>query len=48
MLVMLTAGLVLWVGYGILKSDWVIVTANSIGAIGSVLVFKIRDMRSSG
>jgi MtN3 and saliva related transmembrane protein len=50
MLVVLTAGLVLWVGYGILKSDWVIVTANSIGAIlsGSVLVFKIRDMRSSG
>jgi hypothetical protein len=36
------------VGYGVLKTDWVIVTANSVGAAlsGSVLAFKIRDMRS--
>jgi MtN3 and saliva related transmembrane protein len=48
MLVVLTGGLLLWVGYGLLKSDWVIVAANSVGAIlsGSVLAFKIRDMRS--
>ena len=48
MLIALTAGLLLWIGYGLLKSDWVIVAANSVGAIlsGSVLVFKIRDMRS--
>lgn len=47
MLVVLTSGLLLWIGYGLLKSDWVIVAANSVGAIlsGSVLVFKIRDMR---
>jgi MtN3 and saliva related transmembrane protein len=48
MLAVLTTGLLLWIGYGLLKSDWVIVAANGVGAIlsGSVLVFKIRDMRS--
>jgi MtN3 and saliva related transmembrane protein len=48
MLVALTTGLVLWVGYGFLKGDWVIVAANSVGAAlsGSVLAFKIRDIRS--
>jgi MtN3 and saliva related transmembrane protein len=48
MLLVLTAGLLFWVGYGVLKTDWVIVTANSVGAAlsGSVLAFKIRDMRS--
>jgi MtN3 and saliva related transmembrane protein len=48
MLAVLTSGLLLWVGYGLLKSDWVIVVANSVGAIlsGSVLAFKIRDIRS--
>ncbi|HEV7877672.1 SemiSWEET transporter [Bradyrhizobium sp.] len=48
MLITLTAGLLLWIAYGLLKSDWVIVAANCVGAIlsGSVLAFKIRDMRS--
>jgi MtN3 and saliva related transmembrane protein len=48
MLVALTTGLVLWVGYGLLKADWVIVAANSVGAAlsASVLAFKIRDIRS--
>jgi MtN3 and saliva related transmembrane protein len=48
MLVVLTSGLSLWVGYGLLKADWVIVAANSVGALlsASVLIFKIRDMRS--
>jgi MtN3 and saliva related transmembrane protein len=48
MLVVLTTGLVLWIAYGLLKSDWVIVAANSVGAVlsASVLVFKIRDLRS--
>jgi MtN3 and saliva related transmembrane protein len=48
MLSVLTAGLLLWIGYGVLKSDWVIVAANSVGATlsGAVLVFKIRDIRS--
>jgi MtN3 and saliva related transmembrane protein len=48
MLVVLTTGLLLWIGYGLLKSDWVIVAANSVGAAlsASVLAFKIRDLRS--
>jgi len=48
MLVVLTSGLVLWIGYGVLKGDWVIIAANSVGAAlsGTVLAFKIRDMRS--
>jgi MtN3 and saliva related transmembrane protein len=48
MLSALTAGLLLWIAYGLLKDDWVIVAANSVGAIlsGSVLAFKIRDMRT--
>ena len=48
MLLVLTAGLLLWVGYGLLKSDWVIVAANSVGAAlaASVLAFKIRDIRA--
>jgi MtN3 and saliva related transmembrane protein len=48
MLAVLTTGLLLWIGYGVLKGDWVIVAANSVGAAlsGAVLVFKIRDIRS--
>ena len=48
MLLVLTAGLLLWICYGLLKSDWVIVAANSVGATlsASVLAFKIRDLRA--
>lgn len=48
MLVVLTTGLLLWIGYGLLKNDWVIVAANSVGAAlsASVLACKIRDTRS--
>jgi MtN3 and saliva related transmembrane protein len=48
MLIVLTTGLLLWIGYGVLKSDCVIVSANSVGAMlsASVLIFKIRDMRA--
>jgi MtN3 and saliva related transmembrane protein len=48
MLIVLTSGLLFWIAYGLLKGDWVIVAANSVGAIlsGSVLAFKIRDTRS--
>jgi MtN3 and saliva related transmembrane protein len=48
MLVVLTAGLLLWIGYGLMKGDWVIVAANSVGGVlsASVLAFKIRDIRS--
>jgi MtN3 and saliva related transmembrane protein len=46
MLVALSAGLCLWVVYGVAKDDWVIILANSIGATLSlaVLGFKIRDL----
>ena len=48
MLLALTTGLALWIVYGVLKSDWVIVAANSVGAAlsSSVLVFKLRDLRA--
>lgn len=45
MLIALTCGLLLWVAYGAFRGDWIIVTANCVGALltGSVLGFKIRD-----
>jgi MtN3 and saliva related transmembrane protein len=45
MLVVLTTGLLLWVGYGLLKADWILVAANSVGATltGTVLGCKLRD-----
>lgn len=48
MLIALTCGLLLWIVYGSLKGDWVIVAANGVGAMlsGSVMAFKIRDMRA--
>jgi MtN3 and saliva related transmembrane protein len=48
MLTALTAGLLLWITYGLLKADWVIVAANGVGAAlsASVLAFKIRDIRA--
>ena len=48
MLIVLTTGLLLWLGYGLLKGDWVIVAANGVGAAlsASILIFKIRDMRA--
>ena len=43
----LTFGLLLWFAYGFLKQDWVIMTANGVGALlsGTVLAFKLRDLR---
>jgi MtN3 and saliva related transmembrane protein len=48
MLVVLSADLCRWIVYGVLKGDWVIMLANSIGATLSlaVLGFKIRDLNS--
>jgi MtN3 and saliva related transmembrane protein len=48
MLIVLTTGLLLWLGYGLLKGDWVIVAANGVGGAlsASILLFKIRDMRA--
>jgi len=46
-LVVLTSGLSLWVVYGVIRGDWVIVVANSVGTklAGLVLAFKLRDLR---
>jgi MtN3 and saliva related transmembrane protein len=48
MLVALTAGLSLWVCYGLVKGDWIIVLANGVGlALAfTVLLCKIRDLGS--
>jgi MtN3 and saliva related transmembrane protein len=48
MLLALSSGLCLWVVYGFVNGDWVIVLANSIGALLSlaVLGFKIRDLNA--
>ena len=45
MLGVLTTGLLLWVCYGLLKADWILVAANSVGAAltGTVLACKLRD-----
>lgn len=46
MLVVLTLGLSLWMVYGIIQGDWVIIVANAVGAslAGLVLAFKVRDL----
>jgi MtN3 and saliva related transmembrane protein len=46
-LAVLATGLALWIGYGVLKSDDVIVVANAIGfaLVATLIGFKIRDAR---
>ena len=46
-LAVLATGLALWIGYGVLKSDYVIVVANAIGfaLVATLIGFKIRDAR---
>ena len=46
MLIALSAGLLLWVGYGLARLDWVIVTSNALGAVLALIVLscKIRDL----
>jgi MtN3 and saliva related transmembrane protein len=45
MLVALSTGLSLWVLYGLLKEDWVIMLANMVGATLALVVLglKVRD-----
>ena len=49
MLVVLTVGLSLWIIYGFIRGDLIIVAANGIGASlsGLVLAFKLRDSSGS-
>lgn len=44
MLLLLATGLALWMAYGLLKGDWVIVGANgaSLGLVSAVLSVKLR------
>jgi MtN3 and saliva related transmembrane protein len=46
MLCVLTVGLGLWIVYGVLRGDWIIISANAIGTAlaAIVLIFKIRDL----
>jgi MtN3 and saliva related transmembrane protein len=45
----LAAGLALWVIYGVLKSDWVIILANtvSLGFLACILYFKLREPKTT-
>jgi MtN3 and saliva related transmembrane protein len=46
-LAVLATGLALWIGYGILKGDFVIIVANAVGfaLVARLIGFKIRDTR---
>ena len=49
MLIALTLGLMLWIVYGVMKSDMIVLAANSVGALltGFVLFRKLMDERQS-
>ena len=44
-LIALTSGLVLWVVYGVVKADWIIIAANTVGTSLTfyVLYHKLRE-----
>jgi MtN3 and saliva related transmembrane protein len=50
MLAILATGIALWVVYGILKADVVIITANTVSLLllASLLVFKLRENGRAG
>jgi MtN3 and saliva related transmembrane protein len=50
MLIALTCGLGLWVVYGAVKADWIIVAANVVGTslTGYVLYHKLHERRRPG
>ena len=47
MLVVLSAGVCLWIVYGVLKDDWVIILANSIGASLSLAVLGFKGCQTA-
>lgn len=47
MLIALTAGLSLWVGYGLVKADWIIMLANGVGLALSFTVLLCRFATSA-
>jgi MtN3 and saliva related transmembrane protein len=46
MLAALTLGLTLWIIYGVIQGDWIIIGSNAVGATlgGIVLGCKVRDL----
>ena len=44
-----SAGIALWIGYGFLRNDWVIVIANAISLLlhAGLLYFKLREKPSA-
>jgi MtN3 and saliva related transmembrane protein len=49
MLLVLATGLGLWIVYGVVQGDWVIIAANSAGLtlLAMIISFKIREMISA-
>src|SRR5215207_5727103 len=49
MLLILAAGLALWVVYGLMNSDWVIVGANTVSLmlLAYLVFFKVRELVAS-
>jgi MtN3 and saliva related transmembrane protein len=47
MLLLLATGLGLWVAYGFMKSDWVIIVANSISLamLANLIWFKLHESK---
>ena len=45
MFLILTSGIALWVIYGVMRQDWVIVLANSVSLcfLAGILYFKLRN-----
>jgi MtN3 and saliva related transmembrane protein len=50
MLLVLSFGVALWVVYGVLKRDWIIIGANSISLalLSGILFFKLRERWGRG
>ena len=49
MLLVLSTGVALWVVYGVIKTDWVIIVANgtALCCLGILLYFKLAGIRRS-
>lgn len=47
MFIVLSIGIALWIIYGVLKKDWIIITANSVSlaCLFGILFFKLRNGR---
>ena len=49
MFLVLSAGLVMWVVYGVLKADYVVIAANAVSLcfLAGILYFKVRQLLGS-